>query len=146
MGTKFFCLFFLFQPFFALIISGAVAQITTDRSLPDRNLESIIKPVRATILDVDLRIIQECVDDKGEKALVVIKVPGMPEFPLEEKPSNYHDPNLPQFIEISKYISEADKEFYLDNLPGNTILRTEDGTPKFVNLCLRDLIEEQQNQ
>ncbi len=108
---------------------------------PERNLESIIKPVKAEIIDLDPHIMQRCLNAKGEKALFVMKVSGNPLF-IEDYPSRYHqEPSLPEFIEISSQMSEVDKDFYLEHLRGNAIVQTEDGQIKFINLCLKDLLK-----
>lgn len=118
---------------------------TVEINTPDRNLESIIKPVKATIRDVNLNFLQLCVDEKGEKSLLLVKSEGLPELPEEEKGDQYHHPDLPEFINVSNYLTPEDQQFYLDRLNGNAIVQTEDGEMLFLNLCLRDLMIEQLN-
>ncbi len=118
---------------------------TVEINTPDRNLESIIKPVKATIRDVNLNFLQLCVDEKGEKSLLLVKSEGLPELLLAEKADQYHHPDLPEFINVSNYLTPEDEQFYLERLNGNAIVQTENGEMLFVNLCLRDLMIEQLN-
>ncbi len=107
---------------------------------PENNLESVIVPIKAQILEFDPNIAQRCLNQKGEKGLFLMKGKDAIPTSTEDHLEVFEEESTPQFIDITENMSEAQKNFYHQHLPPNVMLRTETGDLSAINLCLKDFL------
>ena len=105
---------------------------------PENNLESVIVPIKAQILELDPNAVQRCLNKEGEKELLLLK----PRDAIRsyDNPELIEEPSL-ELLDISENMSEKQKKFYHQHLPPNALIKSEEGIFA-VNLCLKNLLTE----
>ncbi len=115
---------------------------TVEIQTPDQNLESVIVPINAQILEFDPNIAQLCLNRDGKKELLVLRSQNI--LPSSNDIEAIEEPSL-ILLNISDNMSENERKFYFNNTPPNALIQTSKGVST-ANICLKNLLRSDINK